>query len=1262
MLKFRYVTEPLQILLVQAGGLSEAAAQAQLAGQDPPLLVATVGTLAAALAFLEREPCAAILLDLELPGTYEMDGFITLSQHTPAVPILCFAETLKPELALELIRAGAQDFITRAEVESPRVVVAVQFAIERHLVRRAGFSHAEQLQFSEARFRLLINENADAILVVNRAGIIRFANPAAAVLFGQDREALMGSHFEAALEPGATKTIEIARGEVKASAEMRVVETLWSREQVFIATLRDVTEQQRIALALHESQERYREFISSSSEGIWRADFIPPQRRDASVEEQIHAIFHHTFIAECNDAMAQMYGFATADEMRGRVTDLDVPTDDPVNRELFRAFVSSGYRTTEGASHEFDRFGNRKVFQNNIYGIVRGDYLVGMWGTQRDVTANGLVVLELERAEAQEKHQRDLAQALADSAAVLNSTLHYEQVLDRILENVGRVVPHDAASIFLIQDETARLVRGRGFAAGESHSELETLQLPIHEIVGYEYMFTSGKPLVISDTGAYAGWKHLAGDWIQSYVGAPLRVHNVTIGFLNLDSAVRNFFVASHAIDLEAFAAQAATALENARLHTEVRQRADAFAALYDLTRELGMQRDLDTLLHAIVDRAQHLLQAPCGALALYVPETRELQARVVLGQTYTQIDSRIDLGEGLMGRVALLRQPLVLDDYRRWEYRPAWAEGTLISAAVGVPMLFSGELVGVLVMHEQGDVARKFTQADAQLLALLAVQAAALVHNARLHEATEKRAQQMGLLYDAGLTLNSVLDPLTQLDFLTRIAMRSVAAERAVFFRYEPAAGELVLEIVAGFPEGHADWMGARVPLDAPQGIEAWVGRERLPATLNDVRADLRYTSHHDDLASGVWVPIEHDNRLLGVLAVGSTQRSQFSPQDERLLLLFASQAAVALENARLYQHALEANERRTVLHWASQEIVSAGLDAERVYAAIHQATSRLMPCEAFVIALLDDASGQVHLDYLFDRAGRQPVGVIPITRGISGYVITTGEPLLIDNLAESDLDVINFGFPQQVSSLLAVPLRHGGKVVGMMSAQAYHTGAYTPEDRLEFEMLAAHAAAAVMNVRGADDRLRSLEQAYLETVLALAKAIDARDLAIRAHGEWLTDLAGKVARKLELSALEIQTIELAAQLHDIGKIGVPDHILLKPGPLTEDEWRLMRLHTEIGAEILSPIGQFKQVVPLVRHHQERFNGSGYPDGLAGDAIPLGARILAVVDAYSAITEDRVYRAGRSAAEALDELQRCAGTQFDPQVVAVFMQVCAEM
>ena len=127
---------------------------------------------------------------------------------------------------------------------------------------------------------------------------------------------------------------------------------------------------------------------------------------------------------------------------------------------------------------------------------------------------------------------------------------------------------------------------------------------------------------------------------------------------------------------------------------------------------------------------------------------------------------------------------------------------------------------------------------------------------------------------------------------------------------------------------------------------------------------------------------------------------------------------------------------------------------------------------------------------------------------------------------------------------------------------------------------------------------------------------------------------------------------------MHDIGKIGVPDDILRKPGELTEQEWALMKRHPVIGAEILALVRPLHRVIPIVKHHQERYDGTGYPDGLAGEEIPLGARILAVVDAYSAMTDDRAYRRGLAPEQAFEELKRGAGTQFDPKVVEEFLKL----
>ncbi len=187
-------------------------------------------------------------------------------------------------------------------------------------------------------------------------------------------------------------------------------------------------------------------------------------------------------------------------------------------------------------------------------------------------------------------------------------------------------------------------------------------------------------------------------------------------------------------------------------------------------------------------------------------------------------------------------------------------------------------------------------------------------------------------------------------------------------------------------------------------------------------------------------------------------------------------------------------------------------------------------------------------------------------------------------------------------------------------------------------------------------------LEDAYVQTVFALAKAVEAKDTYTADHAEQLADLAERVAKNLGVvDPDELRALRFGAMLHDVGKIGVPDSILKKPGPLTPDEWKVMRQHPVIGSRILGTVARLRSAAQVVRHHHERWDGKGYPDGLAGEAIPLSARILTVVDSYSAIVDARVYKAARNHSEAIDELVRSRGSQFDPTVVQAFFELTGE-
>jgi GAF domain-containing protein len=236
-----------------------------------------------------------------------------------------------------------------------------------------------------------------------------------------------------------------------------------------------------------------------------------------------------------------------------------------------------------------------------------------------------------------------------------------------------------------------------------------------------------------------------------------------------------------------------------------------------------------------------------------------------------------------------------------------------------------------------------------------------------------------------------------------------------------------------------------------------------------------------------------------------------------------------------------------------------------------------------------------------------------------------------------------------------LGVPLWTRQHFVGILCLGSKKTGErYGKDDLSLLTTLGGQGALAIYNAQLYEMR----EQALLDTITALAHAIEAKDTYTLNHCEKITGRAVALGQALGLPHHEVVNIRLGSILHDVGKIGIPDAILNKPAKLTDAEYEQVKEHAVIGARIVQSVGALQGVVPIVRHHQERFDGSGYPDGLRGDAIPIGARIIAVVDAYGAMTEDRVYRKAPGHEVAIAELKRWAGKQFDPYIAEAFIRL----
>ncbi len=249
-------------------------------------------------------------------------------------------------------------------------------------------------------------------------------------------------------------------------------------------------------------------------------------------------------------------------------------------------------------------------------------------------------------------------------------------------------------------------------------------------------------------------------------------------------------------------------------------------------------------------------------------------------------------------------------------------------------------------------------------------------------------------------------------------------------------------------------------------------------------------------------------------------------------------------------------------------------------------------------------------------------------------------------------------------LQAILVCPIRKKEALLGLMvlgETRRWERSPFSPEKIRLCDSMARQMANAIVNARLYEEVVfkgNQLKAANLDSIKALAEALETKDVDTMGHSDRTVHYALSIAERLGLSEQDQELFQYAAILHDIGKIGIPETILKKPGKLTPEEYEVMKQHPVLGAKIVQQIKFLQPVIPLVRADHERWDGKGYPDGLNGEGIPLGARVVAIVDAYDAMTSDRVYRKAPGKEYALAELQKYAGTQFDPHLVKLFLEI----
>ncbi len=419
------------------------------------------------------------------------------------------------------------------------------------------------------------------------------------------------------------------------------------------------------------------------------------------------------------------------------------------------------------------------------------------------------------------------------------------------------------------------------------------------------------------------------------------------------------------------------------------------------------------------------------------------------------------------------------------------------------------------------------------------------------------------------------------------------------------------------------------------------------------------------DAMEAELFIPIKVLSQLVGIFLLGPKRSEQpFSSEEIITLSTVANQTAVAIENARLYTAEQSRRKEIDTLYNLSNQLVGTD-DLDTILNSVTKhAVESVQVTYARILIRNDDGDYYCRAIYpIKNLADPLQFGTIePIAAEYIYESILANEKIVVLDINDPDWHeeekqaiFINFA-----RTLCICPLIGSDRKIGLLVLGEFHSSEAAPFSPSQLRLINAIADYASSSIQRAVLHER-LEETFLETIIALANAVDARDSYTGDHSQRMADLSAQIGSAMNLPKGEIEALHWATILHDIGKIGVPDEILNKKGPLTKKEWVIMKEHPVTGAEIVAPVKYLSRVAPIIRSHHEKHDGTGYPYGLKGEEIPLGSRILAVVDAYTAIRDKRIYSDAHSHEEAVAEIRRFSGTQFDPEIVDVFCKTITE-
>src|SRR5258706_6174864 len=528
-------------------------------------------------------------------------------------------------------------------------------------------------------------------------------------------------------------------------------------------------------------------------------------------------------------------------------------------------------------------------------------------------------------------------------------------------------------------------------------------------------------------------------------------------------------------------------------------------------------------------------------------------------------------------------------------------------------------------------------------------------------HRDVSERKQHMRELVaitTVSAALRSAPTRAEMLPYLLNLNVDLPAVERACFLMREYGRGETVIELTRGIS---ANNIGQRIQVG--KGIGGHVIASGQPYLSNDIRKDRLAAEHEllEDFQAMGCIPLIAEGQTIGALWIA--RKSQIELAEVRLLTSIGNIAANAIHRATLQEQTMQHMRHIAALH-AIDVAISSSFDLEFVLNVMLDQVTNQLDVDAADILLLDP-----HLNILEFGAGSGfhskaiQHTEIRLGEGYAGRAALERRTVSIHDLSTV---AQTFMRPEIISmegftTYYGVPLVFKGKVKGVL--EVFHRKPLNPDrEWLDFlDTLAGQAAIAIADATLFNDLQRSnieLTIAYDATIEGWSRALDLRDKETEGHTQRVTEMTMRLAAAMGLSDAELVHVRRGVLLHDIGKMGIPDNILLKPDQLTDEEWAIMRKHPTYAYEMLSPIQFLRLAMDVPYSHHEKWDGTGYLRGLKGDEIPLTARIFAVVDIWDALRSYQHYRRAWNEKKILDYIRSLSGIHLDPQVVDAFMKL----